>query len=120
MTNQIKLRKIQSKAVSIANTLRNQGWSFSDALRQGWKVAKVWAAMQQDEVVIRFYKDGDDIPQQRTATLSPAFFNYTASTTAKAKKSNPLQVKFWDTVKNGWRSFNAGRFMEFAVTPLPF
>ena len=116
----IKLRKIQSKAVSIANTLKAQGWNFSDALRQGWKVAKAWAAMQQDEVVIRFYKDGDDIPQQRTATLSPAFFNYTASTTAKAKKQNHLQIKFWDTLKNSWRSFNAGRFDSFKTAPLPF
>lgn len=119
MKKQIKLRKIQGKALSIANVLHNQGWSFSDALRQGWKVAKAWAAMQMDEVIIRFTKEGEEIPEQRTATLSPAFFTYT-STSTKTRKENPLQVKYWDTLKNGWRSFNAARFVSFAQAELPF
>lgn len=115
----VKLRKIQGKALSIANVLRNQGWNFSDALRQGWKVAKAWAAMQVDEVVIRFNKEGEEVPEQRTATLAPAYFSYNATST-KTRKENPLQVRFWDTVKNGWRSFRADRFVSFASAPLPF
>lgn len=114
MKKQIKTRQIRSKAMSIANVLRSQGWIFSDALRQGWKVAKAWSAMHEDEIIIRFLKDGEEIPEQRTATLSPAFFTYT-STNTRTKKENPLQVKFWDTCKNGWRSFNAARFVSFAI-----
>ena len=102
-----------------ANSLKKEGWNFSDAQKQGWKVVRAIEAMRQDEIVIRFHKDGEEIPEQRTATLSPAFFNYT-STSTKARKENPLQVKFWDTTKNAWRSFKAERFVSFAQTQIPF
>jgi hypothetical protein len=76
--------------------------------------------MKKTEVVVRFFTEGEiEIPQQRTATLSPAFFSYTASPTAKPKKENPLQVQYYDTFKNGFRSFNVERFVGYA-SQLPF
>lgn len=132
MKKQIKTRQIRSKAMSIYNALikiRNTDsegrtapghvWYTGDAMKQAWLVAKAWAAMHQDEIVIRFCKQDEEIPEQRTGTLSAAFFSYT-NTSTKARKENPLQVPFWDTCKNGWRSFNAARFVSFASAPLPF
>lgn len=115
----MKTYQKRSKVLAIANSLKKEGWNFSDAQRHAWNVVRAIEAMKQDEIVIRFLKDGDEIPQQRTATLSPAYFSYT-STTTKTRKQNPLQVMFWDTVKNGWRSFNAARFVSFKSAPVPF
>lgn len=115
----MKTLQKRSKALSIANSLKKQGWDFGKAQRHAWNVVRAIEAMKSDEIVIRFCKDGQEVPEQRTATLSPAFFNYT-STSTKTRKQNPLQVKFWDTLKNGWRSFNAGRFVSFKTSELVF
>lgn len=115
----MKTYQKRAKALQIANSLKKEGWNFSDAQKQGWKVVRAIEAMRQDEIVIRFNKEGEEVPEQRTATLSPAFFNYT-STGTKTRKENPLQIKFYDTLKNGFRSFNAGRFVSFAQAQLPF
>ena len=104
----------------MAHALVQKGWSFSAAQKHSWNVVRCICEMKKDEVVLRFTKEGEEIPEQRTATLSPAFFSYTASTTAKPRKSNPLQVKYFDTYKKGFRSFNAERFVGFASQPLPF
>lgn len=107
--------------MKIANALKAEGWNFGEAQRKAWEVVRCIVEMKKSEVVVRFYSEGEtEIPQQRTATLSPAFFSYTASTTAKPKKENPLQVKYYDTFKNGFRSFNVSRFVGFASQSLPF
>lgn len=111
----------RARVMQIANALKKSGWNFGDAQRRGWKVVRCICEMKKDEVVVRFFTEGEtEIPQQRTATLSPAFFSYTASTTAKPKKENPLQVKYYDTFKNGFRSFNVARFVSYKSQPLPF
>ena len=115
----MKTYQKRAKALQIANSLKSQGWNFGDAQRQGWKVVRAIEAMKKDEVVLRFLKEGEEVPEQRTATLSPAFFSYTATST-KTRKENPLQVVFYDTLKNGFRSFNAGRFVSYKSSPLPF
>ncbi len=115
----MKTYQKRSKVLAIANSLKKEGWNFSDAQRHAWNVVRAIEAMKQDEIVIRFTKEGEEIPQQRTATLSAAYFTYT-NTSTKARKENPLQVRYWDTVKKGWRSFNAARFVSFAQANLPF
>lgn len=114
----MKTYQKRAKALSIANSLRNQGWNFSDAQRHAWNVVRAIEAMKSDEVIIRFHKEGEEVPEQRTATLSPAFFTYTA--TGTHRRSNPLQITYFDTLKNGFRSFNAARFVSYKSSQLPF
>lgn len=110
----------RSKVLSIANALVKKGWSFSAAQKRGWEVVRCICQMKKDEVVLRYFSESEpEIPQQRTATLSPAFYSYASTATAK-KKENPLQVKYYDTFKNGFRSFNVERFDSFKSVSLPF
>lgn len=103
--------QVRSKAVSIANSLRAQGWSFGDALKQGWKVAKAVSEMQSGkELFIRFYKDGQDVPEQRLA-VAVTSANYLAKGTGR--KRNPLQITYFETTSQKVKSFNAGRFDSF-------
>lgn len=116
----MKTYQKRSKALQIANALvKKGGWSFSSAQKHAWEVVRAIEAMRKDEVVIRFNKEGQDVPEQRTATLCPIFINYT-STGTEPRKENPLQVKYFDTLKNAFRSFNAGRFVSYKEVPLPF
>ncbi len=117
MKNLLSYQK-RSKVLTIANALVKKGWSFSAAQKHAWNVVRCICEMKKTEVVVRFYKEGQDVPEQRTATLSPAFFSYT-STSTKQRKQNPLQVSFFDTYKNSFRSFNVERFDSFKSAPLP-
>lgn len=103
----------RSKVLSIANALKKEGWAFSEAQKRAWQIVRCICEMKKNEVVLRYFKEGDEIPQQRAATLAPAYINYIPSTTAKARKENPLQVKYYDLGANGFRSFNAARFDSF-------
>lgn len=100
----------RSQALKIANSLRKQGWKFGDAQRRAWQVVRFMEAVRQGEVVLRFTKKGDDIPQQRIATAITSG-NYKPK--GIVKKKNPLQVVYFDHNRQAVRSFNAARFVGF-------
>lgn len=106
----MKMYQIRSQVLTIANNLKNSGWNFGDAQRQAWKIVRCQEAMRRGEVFIRFYKDGEDIPEQRLA-VAVTSANYTAKGTSRAK--NPLQITFFETTSGKVKSFNAARFDSF-------
>lgn len=108
----MKTRIKRQKALQIANALVAKGWSFSDGQKRGWEVVRAIEAMRKDEIMIRFCKEGEEIPEQRTAqSLKLAGYQPKGQT----KKSNPLQICFFDTVKNQPRSFKVERFFGFVA-----
>jgi len=111
----MKMRIKRQKAMQIANALKATGkFTFGDAQRKAWEVVRCIDDMQKTEVVLRFLtvNESEEIPQQRTATLSTDLFNWVSTSTKPAAKPNPLQIKYWDTNKGGWRSFNAANFVS--------
>jgi uncharacterized protein YdaT len=119
---EMKSYQKRSRVLTIANALTKKGYSFGDAQRKAWEIVRCICEMKKSEVVVRFFTEGEtEIPQQRTASLAPAFLPYTTTTTeSKPRKKNPLQITFFDTTKNGFRSFTAERFVSFASAPLAF
>jgi hypothetical protein len=105
-----KMYQLRSAVMTITNSLTKQGFSFGQAQRQAWKVVRAIEAMKSDEIVLRFYKDGDDIPQQRFA-VAVTTANYKSKGTGR--KRNPLQVSYFETTSGKVKSFNAGRFDSF-------
>lgn len=116
----MKLRIQRSKVMTIVNALTKKGWPFGAAQSHAWKVVRCIVEMQKTEVVLSFLKEGATVPETRTASLAPAFVTYTSTTTAsKPRKKNPLQIHFFDTTKNEFRSFTAERFVGFQPS-MPF
>lgn len=105
----------RSKVLQIANALVKQGWAFGEAQKRGWEVVRFMVAIQQGkEVVLRFKKFRDPIPQQRIASAINSD-NYERKEGARKYKESPLQVKYFDHHRNAPRSFNAGRFVGFKM-----
>lgn len=105
--------------MQIANALKATGnFTFGDAQRKAWDVVRCIDDMQKTEVVLRFLtvNENEGIPTQRTATLNADLFTWTSTATTKVVKPNPLQIKYWDTTKDGWRSFNAANFVSHKST----
>lgn len=114
----MKLRIKRQKALQIANALKATGkFTFGEAQRKAWEIVRCIDDMQKTEVVLRFttVNETEGIPTQRTATLNTDLFTWTSTATSTVK-SNPLQIKYWDTTKNGWRSFNAVNFVSHKST----
>lgn len=100
----------RSRVLTIANALVKQGWSFSAAQKRGWEVVRFQETIQKGEAIIRFFKEGKDIPEQRIAT-SINSTNYVSKNTDK--KRNPLQVSYFELNSNQIKSFNVTRFDSF-------
>lgn len=101
----------RSAALKIAHRLKKAGFTFMEAQKRAWKVVKAVQEMKKDEIMIRFLNAEGQI-QQRPATLKG--FPIDFKNTSRAK-SNPVQIKYYDLYRDGWRSFNAGRFVSFAA-----
>lgn len=100
----------RSRVLQIANALVRIGWSFSDAQKRGWQVVRFQEAIKTGEAVVRFFKFGDEIPQQRIATAITSA-NYVSKNTDK--KRNPLQVSYFEVNSGSIKSFNASRLDSF-------
>jgi hypothetical protein len=104
---------IRSQVMTLANYLKKT-MTFSEALRQAWNVAKLQAWLKKGgEAVIRFFKEGSDIPEQRAAVAINAD-NYQVK--GADRKRNPLQISYFELNSNKIKSFNAARFAGFATT----
>lgn len=107
-----KSQSIRSQVMTLANYLKKQ-MSFSDALRQAWNVAKLQAWLKKGgEAVIRFFKDGKDVPEQRIAVAINSD-NYQSK--GSGRKRNPLQISYFEVNSHQIKSFNAARFYGFAT-----
>lgn len=110
----MKKVNLRSEAMRLYNYIKKIITDNSEAMRKAWAVAKFQAALKDGkEAVIRFFKEGDEIPQQRVAVAINET-NYQSK--GSDRKRNPLQVSFFDLAKNAIRSFNATRFDGFVVS----
>lgn len=106
----MKSYQLRSKVLSLANNLKKEGMPFGKAQKKAWQVIRCQQAMLRGEVFIRFYKEGDDIPQQRIA-VAVTNSNYVSKHTTR--KKNPLQITYFEVNSGQIKSFNAARFYDF-------
>lgn len=95
---------IRSTVAKIANALRYQkGFSASEAFKQAWKIAKAKAAMLTGEFKFTYVK--------KDGTLRPAVGGVAPEAPkSTGRKYNPLHVRYYDVVAQGFRQFSAARF----------
>jgi WYL_2, Sm-like SH3 beta-barrel fold len=103
--------RLSSKAMTVANFLRKQGWTLSEALKKGWQVAKCWWAMRKGAVLVSFQKKDGTVTERR-ATLNDGLYTYEVQ---GGNKANPLQVCFYDLTKSAFRSFCAGNLVSYSI-----
>lgn len=106
--------QLRAKVLKLAHQLtKKEGFNFSDAQRRAWEVVRLQEALRQGkEVVLRFTKTGDDLPQQRIAT-AVSTENYTPK--GSNRRPNPLQIIYFDHTRQSVRSFNAARFVGYRI-----
>ena len=114
---------IRSQVMILAHKIKSDKLTFGKAISKAWKVIKVKKAMQQKEVNFSFYqKAKKDSPAKglvmtnRTGTtnldLIPVQFHPKKKAVgATPRKKNVTQVKYFDFMRNGWRSFSAANYM---------
>lgn len=106
-------KNLRSDAMRLFNYLKKSITDNSEAMRKAWAVAKFQAALKSGaETVIRFFKENDEIPQQRVAVAINET-NYQSK--GSDRKKPALQILFFDKGYNAIRSFNAARFDGFVV-----
>lgn len=96
---------IRSNVAKIANALRYQkGFTAPDAFVQAWKVVKAKIAMKAGKVAFSYIK--------KDGTLRPAVGGVAPDDPKKSSghKYNPLYVRYFDVVAQGFRQFNAAQF----------
>ncbi|AKD55014.1 SH3 beta-barrel fold-containing protein [Spirosoma radiotolerans] len=90
----------------LANALRKQGFSLSQALKRAWAVIRLKAEMLVKPVSFFYRKDDGS---ERFAVgyygLAPAV------TTTDSKPGSVLAIRYYDTLAMGWRSFRADRLI---------
>ncbi len=84
----------------IAHSIKANYITFSDALKQAWKIIKLRMKMKFRNVVFQ-YKKVDGSIRNAVGTLNVSY-------ESKGGKSvNYSVVNYFDTESNGWRSFKA-------------
>ncbi len=84
----------------IAHSIKANYSTFSDALKQAWKIIKLRMKMKFSNVVFQ-YKKVDGSIRNAVGTLNVSY-------ESKGGKSvNYSVVNYFDTESNGWRSFKS-------------
>lgn len=85
--------------------VRDAKLAFADALKKAWATLRIKAEMLVKPVSFSYRKDD--------GTIRNAVGNYvvTSETPGKGKPANPLIVRYFDTLADGWRSFRIDRLI---------
>lgn len=107
----MKTYQIRSKVMKMANALKNtEAMKFGEAQRVAWQVVRCQEAMKKGEVFVRFFKEGQDVPQQRIG-VAVTSKNYVSKNTDR--KRNPLQITYFEVNSGKIKSFSASRFYDY-------
>lgn len=98
-----------SAANKIAHRLKGQGYSWAEALRLGWKSAKLFSVLRNHYVTFTFAKLNGEITT-RTGTLIPDALPASKGSTLRSRSS--AKVTFWSVTDNGFRSFLPQHLIE--------
>lgn len=90
---------MKTKLFKMAWAMRSQFETFAEALKQAWKVAKLYAQMLIGNVKFQYRKVDGSI-RDAVGTLS---VTYDSKGTGKASPIDSLV--YYDCLSNGWRSF---------------
>lgn len=77
--------------------------SFSEALKTAWAKVKLLTKLRKGIAYFSFTKVSGEV-REAIGTLHTNNFDYTPKGNGKARKSNLLQVKFFDVEKRAFRS----------------
>lgn len=102
MTDKKDLMVIANQFVS------EQGVTRSEAVKMSHKAVKLKDMMRSSKVKFRFYKKDGSI-REAEGTLSPDLIDYDFKDSDKKERHDI--VKYWDTEKSGFRSFNVGNLI---------
>jgi hypothetical protein len=107
-----KSNSIRSQVCILANSLKKEGLTQSAAFVKAWQVVKFKTALVEGCTTIISFKKADGTTAERTASpINDS--NYTFKGTDR--KSNPLQVAYFDQLRQSVRSFNAARFVGYNI-----
>lgn len=111
-TKQTK-KVMKRKAMTESHALRNlYGYSKSDALRQGWQLARVTHAMRTRKYVIfEFLKTDGKTIRKAIGTLNPLF-----TPPVRGLRTPPPSTQvFFDVEKGEWRSFRKSNLLRILM-----
>lgn len=94
-----KLSEIMRNAWRICKVT---GESFADCLKKAWQIAKLVKRMKSGIVQFFYMKQNGEL-RQAFGTTDPSRYEYTP--TGTGKKVNDDCIRYWDTVKGGFRMF---------------
>ena len=85
--------------------VREAKLTFADALAKAWAALRIKAEMLYKSVSFCYRKDD--------GTTRYAVGNYVSATetSGTGKRANPLVVRYFDTLADGWRSFRIDRLI---------
>lgn len=102
-------RKAMTEAHALAKCF---GMNKSDALRQGWKLARVTHAMRTRKYVIfEFLKTDGKTIRRAMGTLHPLF----TPPVQGLRTPPPSTQVFFDAEKGEWRSFRKSNFLRILM-----
>ena len=104
---------MKRKAMTEAHTLTKCfGMNKSDALRQGWKLARVTHAMRTRKYVIfEFLKTDGKTIRRAFGTLNPYF----VPPTRGLRTPPPTTQVYFDMEKHEWRSFRKSNLLRILM-----
>ena len=104
---------MKRKATTEAHTLAKCfGMNKSDALRQGWQLARVTHAMRTRKyVVFEFLKTDGKTIRRAMGTLHPLF----TPPVQGLRTPPPSTQVFFDAEKGEWRSFRKSNFLRILM-----
>lgn len=104
---------MKRKAMTEAHILaRNFGMNKSDALRQGWQLARVTHAMRTRKYcMFEFLKTDGKTIRKALGTLNPIFIPPVQG----LRTPPPTTQVFFDVEKGEWRSFRKSNFIRILM-----
>lgn len=105
-------KSIQSQVCTLANSIKKEGVSLSEAFRKAWQVVKLKTFLRSGgRAIVAFFKADGEKAERTASGISGE--NYEAK--GSDRKGNTLQVPYFDQLRGAVRSFNATRFAGWSV-----
>ncbi|MCD8167617.1 MAG: SH3 beta-barrel fold-containing protein [Bacteroides sp.] len=105
----MRKKELLSNLMKEAHSLgRTSGLNKSEALKKAWQLQKLYTRLREGIVRFHFYKTDGTLRQAR-GTLHTNYLP--GKSTNTRSKTNPQQMIYFDTDKNGFRSFKKSNLL---------